>query len=447
MEARMSRTTEPPDLGAYDALTDLFLGGPADSGSPADADANPPSIKAAANSGSMPRPAFPVRIEGLVLGHLPILASAWVNQYARHTAAQLRAPVVLVKLRAGECSLELFGTPEAEAMRRAPALGPAASMEDAVAMAAGRAGLWLIRVDDIAEPHLAELDSLDTVTLLTGAHESAVVASYRTIKQLFRPASEEEGEGPEVRLAIMGAAVDRAADATQKLERAAETFLGRRVGVSACIAKIGPGRSTLLYRGPLVQDAAAVLNWLIPAIRSPRPAAAAQTTASPREGRAAITPAPSMAAHSGAAVPAAAASPRVAAPAAAEASLPASAPLAAHVPGLNPIAAACPYTPAVQLATDADGRLHLLAHTRGPVDPAAPAVAQLLTAAAWARAHWALLRLTPGQELGEAVEPVLHMLTPDARAVRALGESSIRLHLLAPVQAGGTVVWFCTELN
>lgn len=486
MEARMSRTrttgptgtvghvghfaapmaTADPaegdeNSGAYDALTDLFLGDPIDQAPPSTPSAPNPRQVAPHDPEPLPFPsplnppadtsAEPVRFEGLILGHLPVLASAWVHQYARHTAAQHHAPVALLKLRGGECSLELIGVDHPGEVRPAVQLAP--TLDIAAELAADRARIWLIRVDDIAEPHLAEMDALDTITLLTGAHEAAVVASYRTIKQLFKPAGEDREDGPEVGLAIMGAGEDRAADARHKLERAAETFLGRQVDVSACVAKIGPGRSTMLFRGPLTLDAISILERLIPTVRAHKvelaaslhadaPAAATAAAATPQRDQAApvsrlghASTTPDQVLHPAQPVPVG----------------PGPGALASHIPGLAPIEAVCPYAPQVQLATDHAGMLHLLAlGGTHAADAVTTRVAHLLTAAAWAKAHWDLLRLSirssPAQ-LGPTAEPHLHLLTADARTVRSLGDAPVRLHLLAPVQAGSTTVWFCTELN
>lgn len=446
MEARMSRAKSPgdgPHTGfqghlttadeaepgaAYDALTDLFLGDPAPAAATATTAAPAAAPRAAVSPAEAPR------IEGLILGHLPVLASAWVQQYARHLAASLRGPVALVKLRAGEASLEILGEPAA---RQRPD-AEAGSLEAAVAAAAGHVRAWLIRVDDVAEPILAESADLDAVTLLTGADEAAVVASYRTIKQLFRPADDEDS-GPGVQLAIMGAGADRAGDASQKLQRAAETFLGRRVTVSSCVAKIGSGRAATLFRGPLDRSGAEILSWLIPAAREPSSSPAHRKPAGPTLALAAEF-----------ATPAARPAPQpAAAPAHGNGSAHAIASehplLAAQIPGLTPVVARCPYTPGVELAVDSAGTLHLLAHA-DQVGPA-PAVGQLLTAAAWASTHRDLLCMALAPALAHGDRPVLHLMTRNARDVRHMGDADIRLHLLARVQAGGGAAWFCTELN
>src|SRR5262245_60178627 len=88
-----------PAHDEYDALTDLFLGeAPAARPAPAPHPAT-----------SLAEPAPAVCVEALVLGHLPVLASAWATQYARQRSVGLGGPVVLLKIRAGEATLDLVG--------------------------------------------------------------------------------------------------------------------------------------------------------------------------------------------------------------------------------------------------------------------------------------------------------------------------------------------------
>jgi hypothetical protein len=100
----------------------------------------------------------------------------------------------------------------------------------------------------------------------------------------------------------------------------------------------------------------------------------------------------------------------------------------------------CPYAPAVELAMDEQGCMHLLGRQE------MAEVGSLLTVAAWVRHHLGLLRmaLDPVQPEGTSV---LHLFTDDARRVRTLGDSPVRLHLLARVQAGSGATWFSAPLN
>lgn len=434
LEPKGGRT---PD--AYDALTDLFLGdGPAPAPSPA---AAPTLSEAASETPSAGGARTSVYVEGLILGHLPVLAAAWATQYARHVAAERRGPVALVRIRGDGASIDLIGGGTG-------LVTAATSLEDAVRIAAAEARAWLIRVDETSEPRLVDQWGLDAVTLLTAANEAAIVASYRTIKQLFKPGEDDES-GPEVRLAIMGATAEQAAEASAKLERAARAFLRRDVGVTACISKIGPGRSQTLYRGGADGPADEVLMRVVPLIRS-MPAIGDLQPSAPTP-----PPAPEPAIAVPPSVPAAPSEPEEFRQRDVQAAVPASvaglagtAPLALHLDGLKPLQSACPMAPGVELAADETGRLHLLARAAGGgVDEA---LSQLAAAAGWAGVHLPLLRLAAradGARLDGTGRPVLHLFSADARAVRRLGDADVRLHLLVRVEVGGQAGWYCTALN
>ena len=405
---------EPPNGHAdYDTLAELFLG---DDRAAAEPDAPAPG---------RPRPApepGPGPIEGLVLGHLPVLASAWVQQYARHLSGERGGPVGLLRLRAGEAQLDLVAG-------RGQPPRPFDTLEQAIQEAAREAVAWVLRVDQTTEPRLPELKGLGSVTLLTGADEAAVVAAYTALKNLVKPSNDDEG--PELRVAIMGAGPEKAAEASAKLERAAAVFIGRPVRIAQCIARIGGKASTVLFRGPwagTVDQAIAMMGTA--RSRAPRsepvepetspklPPPASPTRPEPvvsRLGRLHAGPANGVCG-----------------------------PLAGHIAGLKGIDITCPYAAGVEFALDESGVMHLLGRLE------TTDLAGLLAAAAWVQAHHGLLRMAlaaqvPGFRGTDAA--VLHLFTDDARRVRALGDSPVRLHLLARAETAGGIAWLSSPLN
>ncbi|MDX2148351.1 MAG: hypothetical protein SFZ23_12590 [Planctomycetota bacterium] len=153
---------------------------------------------------------------------------------------------------------------------------------------------------------------------------------------------------------------------------------------------------------------------------------------------------------------------------------PASIHLGELIDGLVPVRMRCPYVPEAQFAMDASGRMHVLlsasdTSAAGGVSSAhvasgssvwgssdyqtgvGRATEKLLAASAWTLAHAELLqaagvpvRFEPGSK------PVLHVLTEDARAVRALLDTEFRLHLLVRVgsrSAGSAGEWVAKALN
>lgn len=395
----------PPLDREYDALADLFLGE-----SPNTADRRPLTD-------------IQPPIEGLVVGHLPVLATAWVQQYARQRAIDLGAPVALVRFRAGELSVDLLG------VRDEPP-PPGSSVDQALSTASSHAAAWLVRVDEPSEPSLPEFSALTSVTMLTGADEAAIVSAYRTLKHIV-PASSEADGTPDLRIAVMGADPIKAAEAVSKLERAAAAFLGRAVTVSACVAKIGGSASAPLFRGPWhgsVGELASMLRATVPAPRPSRPAVRHEATDRPTpSGRAIADAVVSRLGKLHAVQP-----------------TPAAIKLSGHIPGLTPLTFDCPYAPGVEIAVDEHGCLHVLSRLEGQ------GLGALLTVQTWLKSHASLIRIATGERLsGSALEsPIsLHLFTADARRVRTLGDAPVRLHLLAPVEAGGHSVWFSSPLN
>lgn len=413
----------------YDALADLFLGeserraqpGPAPAGARTLLTLVPSDYEDAEEE----RPEM-VDIEGLIIGHLPVLASAWVTQYARHVAEETASWVGLLRLRAGYASVELVGPPAARGVPDEPSVRVCDSLDGAIEQAARVAGRWIIRVDEVTESRIAELAAIDRATLLTGADEAAVVASYRTLKLLSDRCGDDEA--PRLGVAIMGADEEKAREACARLAHTVRTHLGRDLPLAACVARIGPGRSIGLYRGESRDPAESVLQTALDLIRS-APRTVAQTPGTPRDTR------PS-AASAATAAPALVPAPT---PAPSHRSTVASG-LARHLPGLIPLPAPCPVAPAVELAVDAAGRVHALA-------PAAVqgALDQLLAASAWTGTHADWIRLAAPHAAGG--DAAMHLFTDEPAPVRRLLDSGVRVHLLVRVTVKGEDAWVCRSLN
>jgi hypothetical protein len=401
----------------YDALADLFLGERPEGAAP---DRGPYTFPRP-DAGEWADREGEVRVEGLVVGHLPVLASAWISQYARHRRRELGCPVALVRVRGGHVQIDLHAD---EAPEECDTIG------QAIRVANGAGAAWIVRVDEPDEPRLAEA-GLDDLTLLTGANQAAIVGSYRVIKRLAGDGDEETGPS-RVRLAAMGSKEEDAERIGDKISRAASTFLGREVEVAAVIDRIEPGRATTIYAGELEWTVEHLIDRLraeSTPLPAEEPAGAVEPPAPGVERRepkpvAPVHPAPRPA------------PPRRPGPSSAP---PARRPLSAHVDGLVGVPAACPYADGVELARDMTGRLHLLARS-GP-----GSVERLLTARRWASAHASLLGAAHGPL--EAADAALHLVTSDAASVRGLLDTEIRVHLLAPVEVEGRRGWFCTALN
>lgn len=368
-----------------------------------------------------------VAIEGLVLGHLPIFASAWATQYAKHVAETSRVPVAFLRFTGDRASLDLYlPGPLSE-----PIPTGAATLAEAIVVASARAPRWIVRLPDACEPDLAD-GAVDVLTLLTGADEAAVVACYRTLKSLSAGTTDRDSDeiaGPDLwRVAVMGSDPVKAGQAGTKVRRAAEAFLEASLDISACVARIGVLKSAQLF------DGTATMPWrdALRLVRSTPQTAPPPHTPTPPDGRSGPKPGP---ASSPAPAPRIEVRPIANDPSRLEArSIPPASQSASKppvetpaIPGLRPSAARCPACPAIELASDAAGRLHLIAAVDSP-----DAVAALLAVSAWAKEHAALLSLAD-RALVNLTDPTLHCLTTEPAGVRRLLDTSIRVHAVVRV--------------
>jgi len=438
-----ARTPDEPDSAESDALADLFLG-PMDQGGPAPAlrlaggaEPNESGVREPVHP-MAPSPEAPGRVEGLMLGHLPVLASAWVRQYACHRADQLGGPVALVRLDAGALSIDLIGRGADPSLRGAP------SVEAAVRAIAPRARAWLVRVDEPSEPELFALGSVEDLTLLSGADDAAMVASYRAIKSLAaRVTWDDEEDGPALRVAWMGCDATRAAHAQAKLSGAVEAFMQRELEHAGVVGRIEPSSSVAVFKGPSDLDAEELLDLvrlvlddadadelahLVDARPEPDPDPSPSACPRGRDGRRA------SAAHVD--------GPRAE-------TVPDTESCATLLGGLTPVGARAPDAPHVELAHDDAGELHLLGRCERRGESTSRIMQELTSAAAWAVRNAALLRLAvPGLgELSMQRPPTLHLLTETPRDARALLDAPVRVHAVVRVEAGDRTLTTSTPLN
>ncbi len=425
-------------------------------------------------------------IESLIVGHLPVLGSAWVMQYAKHRAQAAAKPVVLLRMSGADVSVDVAFPPAS----LPPDMGPMPSAADAIRHLKSISDQWIVRIDEAAEGMDAAelmrcLHASDCASVLTGADEAAVVACYRVIKTLGP-------DGPPLHVVVMGSSADAAGDAAKKLSKAAEKFLGKSVSSEACSAKITPGSAANIYRGrpnlshdrliELVRES--VATRVPPASRlqpegTPDAAptshrmdddepivseARGQSPESKETGTfaapvpdafppAAVTPTtfvhtqPPVAPSAPAAVTPTVAPQSTAPQARATAATTAS--LARHLPSLEPLEARCPYAPEVELAVDPSGRLHLIARSHADATDPNAAFSKLAVARTWALAHAALLERAFRQAKPLAFAPEQHLLTDAPKRVRPLLDTDVRLHLLTapPGTAETAAGWVCVELN
>lgn len=413
----------PPTQAEFDALTELFLGegayAPASIPIRPHLEHAPEGLPAGSERVRAParKRGEPV-IEAIIRGHLPVLGAAWVSQHARHTMMLRGEPVALVRLIAGRAEIEAhFPAGEHDAL----ALSSLDAVESLAAIAS-RCRHFCIDADEPFEPDFWSRPGLCGAVVLSGVDQAALVNAYRVVKELARAAPPNFT----FRLAFMGAPATRAAEAGDRIVRAARAFLSREVQVTPTLERIGPSTGMLRVEGLAAESAGHMVELIhLAACVEPEPA-----EIKPRAVEVADVPEP-------AAEPAITPTDEVS--------------LAEFIGELDLLPARCPYAPGIELAVAADGRLHLLARCGGESTCGSPltqgrAIEQLTTTSAWALAHAALLGETrAGLRIDGEHLPILHLVTDRPRDARRLLESEIRVHLLARAESARP--WVYRDLN
>lgn len=470
------------DDGEYDALADLFLG---------DSELAPePFSSTGTDSVDSNRPAVPVRlarppvevearkeepqgnptskphlaeqavtrvehaiesglgsvpcIEAVLLGHLPVRASLWVRQYACSTARRKDEVVALVRAAAGSTSVDLIAGSQQIETREC------ASLHDALTVVDSIADRVILRVDETTEPELLDRDEIDEITILTGADETAIVASYRLIKTLTSVWDADEVIGtPHLRLAVMGATGQQVADASAKLTRAVDAFLDRPIEIIDAAGRIDATGTSNIYRDSVAHEVTSILDELIeigcgvPALDS------IQTTASPAtqpQSQHKIAPEASQALEQIPAEIRPTVEQMTEPPVTIETAKP-STNLVSLIEGLAIIETRCPFALDVELCVDEQGKLHLVADD----DHRAP-MGRLETVRAWVRAHLPLiLRAEPALAMPKSsdrdTDIQLHLISDDPHTMRGLIDSPINLYALAHAKIGNESVRVATRIN
>jgi hypothetical protein len=484
----------------YDALADLFLNEPPATETVVPAPPARPLSHRAANhvkpnhvqSGhakqsaphAVARPApitarqLPARgVECLILGHLPVLPQAWALQFARATAESSGVAVALVRLVAGAVSIDVvFSSPEQAATMRVGL--PTADLADALSRARAAAPRLMIRVDETSELEMLKKSatsenaaSINRVTVLCGADDMAVVATYRTMKHLLTDSPLRFDDGSEqthvksagaphtmtLGVAVVGAQQAAADEAMGRLHRATQLYLDRTIAQVACVPKMDACSSTTLFRGEWNRPAAELLEaigdrWSEGNV-SPRTASNMTEQPAPvaRPVASATYVAPvSRVASVSHASPLTQPSPVLQASPAIHITSPEQPepPTAAAIPGLRVLSSRCPYQPSIELACDHEGILHLVAvMSEGDAPQASELMGKLLAVAAWASDHSSLLALAHRELTRLDAGPALHLLTDEPRAARGVLGTGVRAHMVTAVSMNGRSAWLCRDLN
>ncbi len=455
---------DEPDEAMVDSLADLFLGGgllspelPAPrklkEGSPQlrlispelqwDGGTEQPEHHTITD---LPGYAQHATIEAVILGHLPVIAPAWGLQYAGHRARELGEPVALVRLDAGAVSVELIAPPSMSPIGPQPTFD---SLADAVHHAANRARIWIVRADEAAQRSLAASSDLDTITVLTGADEAAIVSCYSTLKSISNDLNASIGDdetAPALGVGIMGATAERAQRAAHKLNKAANTFLGHDHLNTALLPRMTTTHAVAVFRGTCQDPAPVFIASIRDALEIAQPVSL-EYIERPNERLPELPVEPVVEPRTKQVDPLLEQQQQVvfddrwddehlpADPDASELNP------AMLLEGYTELDFECPAAPSVDLAIDAQGRLQLIAMDSDESD----IVSQLTHAMAWAQSHAKLLQRAEPR-LCVPIQPTLHVLTTRSQLVRTLMDTDIKIHLMAHASTA-TRGWVVRALN
>jgi hypothetical protein len=413
----------PKLVGEYDALADLFLGEDHPvAGAPAPlrlVDAPEETPTKSSSMTSLP-------VDAVLLGSLPVYASAWITQFVRAETTRLGQPIALVRTLAGEGSVDILGLDQSGAT---PAR--TSSLDDAIEIASSLCARFILRTGETSEADLAAHEGVASVVVLTGIDEPALITAYRTLKSLA-PRWMNRPSPPRVRIAAMGASAEQGRRAFEKIARAARVFLETPIEYAGHVERIEPAPSVCVFRGPTDADNDAVIRS-VNRPRRPTQVDAAHPSSPEVDFEVECKPAP----------------PEVRMP-----TIEPPAPLikersglTARLPALAAVPFEIPRCPGVELAADAKGGLHLLAVDDDDSNP----TASLLAAQAWTKLNRQILAAACATALGSAIDAeqpaTLHLFTDRPKRVRHLLDADIRVHFVGTVDIGGERGWCVAELN
>lgn len=427
--------------------------------------------------------------QAVILGNLPGISGPWLTQYAQ-LVAQEHGPVAVIHVDEETIDLELVESREEAqpAMRSAPSavrIPPTAPGSGLVGLLdalvrADQAPVQTVMVRLPAEPDamaVSRLSAMDDWTVLCGADDASVVATYRMLKQVVE--HDPRNAGKHVGLMVMGSDEPAAHHATDKIATAAASHLSTPVRLVGQLKQMQPVAVRQLGSFPDPVGVWPELVAWMQGLESPappqRPADTTEEKAMSQHAEPVISPhlrvppprqqapqpeptqptrpASPQQAHTSQA-------PRTATPVREQA-----APASPAVPELDLFAllnqgpaaivggtaleARIPAAPSIQLALDNQGVVHLLIQHAVADDPRR-AVPELMEAKRWAEENRSLLALTQRDRGFAPAPPVLHLFTDrpeQATALVARLGDTLRLHLLQKVTLGRETGWFCTPLN
>lgn len=440
------------DSDELDALAELFIGTDDDGPDETIGTIETERSEAAARpAGAADTPS----VEAIITGHLPVRGAVWVRAYAAAVARSEGRPIALVRVTSERTTVELVGS--------LVDTDPVRDIDLAIQAVSSATEHWLLHFDELDQAGLLKEPNLGRVTVLSGADEPAIVSAYRLLKTVSDDRNDAADEGRlDVGVSIVGSPQDETSRAIDRLGIAARRFLHVELGGRMAVPKVETASVSLIGELETRCDPAVILASIADCVDQPSadaqvcimPVQAAPARASVHAPRGAepierVIRGPEAKRHeanrpetqrgeadANADIPDKA-SPTGPHAAQADSDLPAPSTLVAGLTGLD---LPCPVAQSVEIATDAEGGLHLLAWW----DDAAPAA--LLKARVWAGINFPLLaRVGPIDATRRFA--ALHVVCDDLGAAVDLRGGDIRVHLAQPVSAATTNGWVTTVVQ
>ncbi len=445
----------------FDALADLFLGDESDQEPPTSTLQSkhaPPVRVTLGNARPLPVELQTPPIEGLILGHLPVSASSWVKTYAAMRARALGGPVGLIRLMGGSLAIDLVGVDSKGDLGTS-------TIEGALSALRQRAVGIVARVDEMGEPDLA-CGAIDGMVVLSGGDEAAVVGAFRTIKSLASHGEDKLDETP-IRVAIVGHDAEGAQDAFARLSRSAMHSLSREIAFAGSVERLASEPSASLFHGEWSGTIGTLLDQVGGQASTTAPTPPEIKPASDEAVRAVepVIMSEQVAARepvqtkeplqrTGRAVPSPVVVEIPAPIAAQDRPMTQEAPVAVEMPvtvsdqnrslsalieGMRPTEIRSPDVPEIEMAVDADGRLHAICELAQ--------VGHVESVLGWAIRHERLLSMAdPRIEMVDE-NSLAHVLCKDAAKARPMLDGRYRLHLLIEIEVEGKAVRVTRALN
>jgi hypothetical protein len=356
-----------------------------------------------------------------------------------------------------------------------------ATLEQAIDELSPLVNAWIVRPALSADPAEVVAAGAPQVTILSSGDEAAVVAAYQIIKQLAEAAQYVDSPVPHIRLAVMGVDQSAAEAAVEKLNRTTVSFLGVEVRLADSLPRMDASiRSTryMSFANAMIPVLGDVLSQVKdagnrqPALRRVEPAPdvigrvhAAHDSHSVRGalkvGGRPLPPSPmrsevrepananeNVNINANGEEPPIRLRPKPVMDVAAKDAAPPREPddrgrpipLAGHVEGLSPLIIRMPGHEQVELAVDGSGRLHVLCQEA--------ALRELRAVEAWTLSHREIITLAcPQHTIDRTASVIAHVFTDRPTALADLHNTSLHLHVRAPVVVNGQTGWYIAPLN